>query len=495
MIKTLVIRKTSRDPAVVPKNDAPSEVPLCVDLDGTLVRTDTLLESSLVLVKQRPWNLLWMLTWLSKGKAGFKREIARRVDLPVDLLPYQTDFVDYLHRQKAAGRRLILVTAADDKIARKVARHLDLFDDVLASHDGINLRGRTKLKALQARYGNRGFDYAGNDRTDLKIWPHARKALVVNAPASLQSAARDVAPGAQFFWTRPSRLRALMRAVRMHQWLKNLLLFVPLIMSHRFGEPHLVMAAGIGFLAFSLCAAGVYLLNDLLDLSADRGHAHKRLRPFAAGDLSLLTGLAAVPLLMAAGFALSLTLHPLFSLLLAVYVLSSFLYSIQLKTLPVVDVLVLSGLYTLRLIAGGAATSTRISFWLLAFAMFIFFSLAIVKRYSELAPLSEAGKLKRIAGRGYWTHDLETLRVLGICSGYLAVLVMALYINSVQVRILYRHPYMLWALCPLILYWISRVWLLAGRGEMHEDPIVFALHDVTSLAVGVLALIFVLLAI
>ncbi len=489
------MHKTTCDPSSTPDNGASAKIPLCVDLDGTLVRTDTLLESFLVLVKQRPWSLLQVPAWLAGGKANFKREIARRVDLPVDLLPYQTDFTDYLRRQKAAGRRLILVTAADEKIARKVAQHIGLFDDVLASRDGINLRGSAKLKALQARYGDRGFDYAGNDRSDLKIWPHARKAIVVNAPARVQRAARETTGRTQVFGLQSARWRALIRAVRMHQWLKNLLLFVPLIMSHRFGEPRLVKAAGIGFLSFSLCAAGVYLLNDLLDLSADRGHARKRLRPFAAGDLSLLTGLTAVPLLMATAFALALSLPPLFGALMAVYVLSSLLYSMKLKTLPVIDVLLLSGLYTLRLITGGTATSIQISFWLLAFAMFIFFSLAIVKRYSELAPLNDAGKLKRIAGRGYWTHDLETMRVLGGCSGYLAVLVMALYINSAQVRILYRHPYMLWALCPLILYWISRVWLLAGRMEMHEDPIVFALHDVASLAVAALALIFVLLAI
>ena len=489
------MQKTAPDPTAVLCGNVSAEIPLCVDLDGTLVLTDILLESLLVLVKQRPWDLFRVPAWLFKGKVDFKSELARRVDLPVGLLPYQADFVDYLRRQKEAGRRLILITGADGKIARQIAQYFDLFDDVLAIHEGGNLRGSTKLQVLRERYGDRGFDYAGNDRSDLKIWPYARQALVVHAQAHIKSAARDAARVTQVFGERPACLRALARAVRIHQWSKNLLLFVPLIMSHRFGELGLVKNAGIGFFAFSLCAAGVYLFNDLLDLAADRSHPGKRLRPFAAGELSLLTGLVAVPLLLAAAVVLSLTLPPLFSVLLTLYALSSFLYSITLKALPIIDVLVLSGLYTLRLIAGGAATSIRMSFWLLAFAMFIFFSLAIIKRYSELASLNNTGKSEKISGRGYWPRDLETLCVLGSCSGYVSVLVMALYINSRQVTILYSHPSILWAICPLILYWISRVWLLAGRGEMHEDPILFALHDVTSLVVGALALIVVLLAI
>ncbi len=470
------------------------EIPLCVDLDGTLVRTDTLIESFLILVKQRPWNLLQIPAWLIRGKANLKHEIARRVHLPVELLPFQNNFIDYLHLQKSTGRRLIMVTAADAQIANQVAHHLNIFNDVLASHDGINLRGSAKLKKLLTNYGDRGFDYAGNDRSDLIIWHHARKAIVVNASSRVQRVVQDTIDGSIVFGSQPALFLALVKAMRMHQWLKNLLVFVPLIMSHRFSEPHLIKMAGIAFLAFSLCAAGGYLVNDLLDLFADRGHTQKRLRPFAAGDLSLMTGVTTFSLLIAAAFALSLILPPFFIVLLTIYILCSLLYSMKLKTLPIVDVMLLSVLYTLRLIAGGAATSIQISFWLLAFAMFIFFSLAIVKRYSELVALSDSGKLEKIAGRGYRTNDLETLRILGCCSGYLAVLVMCLYINSEQVLILYRHPLMLWALCPLILYWISRVWLLAGRREMHEDPIVFALHDVTSLVVCALAILVVLLA-
>ncbi len=472
-----------------------SAIPICVDLDGTLVRTDTLLESLLLLVKQHPLDLLQVPIWLFKGRAGFKHQISQRVDLPVDLLPYQIDFVDYLRRQKACGRQLVLVTAADKKIACQVAEYLNFFDDVLASYDDINLRGATKLKVLQERYGEGNFDYAGNDHIDLKIWAHARKSLVVNAPIRIQEAAREIASDVLIFGERSACMPALVRALRVHQWLKNLLLFVPLIMSHRFGEVHLLGIDSIAFLSFSLGAASIYLLNDLLDLPADRSHLQKCSRPFASGELPLMTGLIAIPLLMTVAFALSLTLRPLFTLLLVAYILLALLYSMQLKTLAIVDVIVLSGLYTLRLIAGGTATGIRVSFWLLAFSMFIFFSLAIVKRYSELTPLNDSGKLIKITGRGYWTHDLETLRILGICSGYLAVLVMALYINSQQIRILYRHPYILWALCPLILYWISRVWLLAGRGMMHEDPMIFGLHDIASLAVGVVALIIIVLAI
>ena len=469
-------------------------VTLCVDLDGTLIKTDTLIESLIVLVKSRPADLVRLPFWLAGGKARLKKEIARRVELEVDLLPCNRKLVDYVRQQKSAGRRVALVTASNEKVAGRVAGRFGLFDDVLASDDTLNLRGAAKLDVMQKRYGHGGFDYAGNDRTDLKIWPHARQALIVNPDRGVERAARGVARVTEVFDDRPPRLKSLVRALRLHQWLKNLLLFVPLVISHRIGDPRLMRDAFIGFLSFSLCASAVYLVNDLLDLAADRRHTIKRMRPFAAGDLSLVTGLALPPVLLAAAVLMALSLTPVFIGLLGLYVLTAFLYSLKLKTIPLIDVLLLSGLYTLRLFAGGVATGIPISFWLLAFSMFIFFSLAIVKRYSELAPLTERGGEKKIAGRGYQVTDLETLRVFGTCSGYLSVLVLALYIHSDQVNALYRHPSVLWALCPMILYWISRAWLLAGRGEMNQDPLLFALQDRHSLMVGFMALAVVLAA-
>lgn len=467
---------------------------LCVDLDGTLVKTDTLVESLLVLVKRQPTALLRLPFWMAGGKARLKKEVARRVDLDIDLLPCNRKLVEYVRQQKAAGRRVALVTASDEKIADRVAERFGLFDEVLASDGRHNLRGIAKLEAMQNRYGRGGFDYAGNDRTDLKIWPHARHALIANPDRGVEAAARRVAAVTGVFEDRPSRRKSLVKALRLHQWLKNLLLFVPLVISHRIGDPWLMRDAFIGFLAFCLCASAVYLFNDLLDLPADRQHPVKRTRPFAAGDLSLMTGVVAPPVLLVVAAGLALFLPTVFIGLLGIYVLTAFLYSLKLKTIPLIDVLVLSGLYTLRLFAGGEAAGIPISFWLLAFSMFIFFSLAIIKRYSELAPLTEGKGAQKIAGRGYQVTDLETLRVFGTCSGYLSVLVLALYIHSDQVNTLYRYPYVLWALCPLILYWISRAWLLAGRGEMNEDPLLFALRDRHSLLVGLLAMVFVLLA-
>ncbi len=476
------------------KRDRETAVTLCIDLDGTLVKTDTLVESFLALVRKRPADLLRVPAWLAAGKARLKREIARRVELDVDLLPCNARLAEYIRQQRQSGRRVALVTASDEKTARRIAERFGLFDEVLASDGVLNLRGHAKLEAMEQRYGKGGFDYAGNDHTDLEIWPHSRHALVVNPDRGVAKAARRVARVTQLFEDRPPRWKTLGRALRVHQWLKNLLLFVPLIISHRIGDPRLMTAALAGFLSFSLCASSVYLFNDLLDLEADRRHPVKRRRPFAAGDLPLVTGVVLPPLLLGTAMAVALMLPGTFLALLGIYVLTAFSYSLKLKRIPLVDVLVLSGLYTLRLFAGGVATGIPISFWLLAFSMFIFFSLAIVKRYSELAPLTRKGGVAKLAGRGYHVGDLETLRVFGICSGYLSVLVLALYIHSDQVNALYRRPDILWALCPLILYWVSRAWLLAGRGEMNEDPLIFALQDRHSLLVGLMALVVALVA-
>ncbi len=467
---------------------------MCIDLDGTLVKTDTLVELFLALARKRPVDLLRVPAWMAAGKARLKREIARRVELDVDLLPCNARLTQYIRQQRQAGRRVALVTAADERTARRVAERFGLFDEVLASDGRRNLRGLAKLQAMEQRYGKGGFDYAGNDRTDLRIWPRSRHALVVNPDRGVAKAARRTARVTHLFEDRPPRWKTLGRALRLHQWLKNLLLFVPLIISHRIGDPRLMTAALAGFFSFSLCASSVYMVNDLLDLEADRRHPVKRRRPFAAGDLPLAAGVVLPPLLLAAATGVALMLPSIFLGLLGIYVLAAFSYSLKLKRIPLIDVLVLSGLYTLRLFAGGVATGIPISFWLLAFSMFIFFSLAIIKRYSELAPLAQKPGVEKIAGRGYHVNDLETLRVFGTCSGYLSVLVLALYIHSEQVNTLYQRPYILWALCPLILYWVSRAWLLAGRGELNEDPLLFAFQDRHSLLVGFMALAVVMLA-
>ncbi len=475
------------------KND-PRSIPLCVDLDGTLFKTDVLVESFFLLLKTQPLTLLMTPFWILKGKSYFKQKISDLIDLEPDTFPYNKEFIEHLKKEHKRGKSLILATAANQKYARRAATHFKLFDNVLASDSDQNLQGSAKLRALESRYGRFGFDYAGNSRQDLAILALARKAIVVNPDMGVLNAVYKIASVVHAFDDRPNRLKSFLNAIRIRQWPKNLLLFVPLIISHQTEHIVLLKNTFLGFFSFCLCASSIYLINDLFDLQADRRHPLKCFRPFAAGDLPCVSRILLAFLLLIGAIILAFFLAPHFWGLLAGYCVFSLLYPMRLKQIAIIDVLVLSGLYSLRLIAGGVATSITISFWLLAFSMFIFFSLAILKRYTELLLLNDQEDLKIIAGRAYWATDLETLRVLGICSGFVSILVMALYINSDQVTKLYSNPSVLWMLCPLLLFWISRTWL-SGRGQIHHDPVLFALQDRASQIIGVLILIFMVLAI
>jgi len=450
--------------------------PLVVDLDGTLIRTDLLVEAFFILLKQQPWTLFWIPFWLLRGRAYLKRQISERATIEPETLPYQETFLDYLRAERARGRVLVLATAEPLAFAQPIADYLQLFSLVLASEGKINLAGVHKGERLLAEFGQQGFDYAGNARPDLAIWAHARQAILVNPWPGIAPAAAALAPVAQVFADRPPLWRALPRALRLHQWLKNLLVLVPLVTAHLLLQPDLLMQALLAFVAFGLCASSVYVLNDLLDLTADRHHPRKRRRPFAAGDVPIILGLLIIPILLAAAAGLALLLPPAFLGILALYYATTLTYSLHLKQLVLLDVLILAGLYTLRIIAGAAAIGIWPSFWLLAFSMFLFLSLAIVKRYTELLELRGRGG-EQPRGRGYVVGDLAMLAALGGASGYLAVLVLALYINSDSVRELYRQPETIWLLCPILLYWISRIWLITHRGAMHDDPILFAARD------------------
>lgn len=464
--------------------------PLAVDLDGTLVLSDTLHESMLALIRRNPFYLFALPVWLLRGKARFKREIARRVLPNIDTLPYNAPLLGWLHEQR--GRReIVLCTAGDAALARAVADRVAVFDDTLASDGAINLSGERKAAALAARYGERGFDYAGNARRDLAVWRRARAAVVVNARPSVARAAARIAEIDRRFEPAPAGIGVWLRALRVHQWAKNLLVFLPLLTAHRAFDAGAAGHALLAFVAFCLCASSVYLLNDLLDLDADRQHPRKRQRPFAAGELPLLAGFALAPALLFGAFALALLLPERFLLVLAGYYVLTMAYSLRLKRVEMLDVVVLAALYTARLIAGAAAIPVPASFWLLAFAMFLFLSLALIKRHTELGTLRDLGR-STAAGRGYRTDDLPMLAVLGGASGYLAVLVLALYINSRESERLYRQPELLWLLCPLLLYWINRAWLLTHRGRMPDDPVVFAVRDPVSLGVLLLAVAIIL---
>ncbi|MFZ1830709.1 MAG: UbiA family prenyltransferase [Candidatus Competibacteraceae bacterium] len=454
----------------------PPEYPLCIDLDGTLLNSDLLMEAAFAQLKQAPLSVLSWPRWLTKGKANLKAEIANRVELDTETLPYNQELLAFLREQKEQGRTLVLVTASHRQFAEPIANHLGLFDDVLATDGDCNLAGPHKAETLVKRYGEHGFDYAGNAAIDLAVWKHARHAIVVNASASVAQQASTVCEVERVFSSPEKPWQPWVKELRLYQWLKNALIFVPLAAGHAWDQPDKLLLALLAFLSFGLCASSVYLLNDLLDLASDRRHPRKCRRPFAAGKLPIAQGVAAIPILLMTAFGLSVLITPEFTTTLATYYVFTLAYSLRLKQSLMLDAIVLAGLYTLRIIAGAAAVQIMPSFWLLAFSMFLFLSLALVKRYSELWTMRERGELSA-RGRGYHVDDLGVLQSLGAAAGYLAVLVLALYVNSETSRELYGQPMVIWLLCPVLLYWISRVWLITHRGEMHDDPILFALTD------------------
>ncbi len=467
--------------------------PLCVDLDGTLIYSDMLWESLARLLKQNFLCIFAVPIWLLSGRANLKRQVAARATVNPALLPYNEAFVQFLRDEKARGRHLLLASASDRALVEKVAAHVGLFDEVLASDGLTNLRSEAKRDALIAQFGQGGFDYAGNSSADVPVWAATRKNIVVNAPAALAARMRGDGRVVAEFAGPPERIRAAWQALRPHQWVKNIIIFVPLITAHKVRDAAAVQASLLAFAAFCFFASGVYVLNDLLDLESDRQHARKRNRPLASGRLYLPWAFAGGPLLLLVPMVLSLIALPKFALVLLAYGVITSAYSLRLKEVAILDVFVLAGLYTMRLVAGHVATGIEFSSWLLGFSMFIFLSLAMMKRLQELQSLREQN-LTGIKGRGYRVGDLEMVNTFGITSGYLSVIVMALYVNSDQVSKLYHHPGLLLLICPLLLYWISRVWLITHRGQLHDDPVLFALKDGQSYLVGALALLLVWLA-
>ena len=461
--------------------------PLVIDLDGTLLRSDLLIESGFAFIRDNPTRLFAPLKWLLSGKAVLKGQLARSTPLDVTVLPYDAEVIELLERERTRGRQIVLATASHKIYADQIAEHLKLFDRVLATENTTNLSRQNKRDRLVELFGENGFDYAGNSHDDLPVWEAARDALLVNPEPGVASKAGKIANVVHVVTTKTSQYTTWVKALRIHQWVKNLLLFVPLLASHRVNEIDLLLNGCLAFLFFGLCASSVYLLNDLIDLEDDRHHSSKRYRPLASGALPLKAGLLAIPVLLVSAFAGAALLLPWeFTISLALYYLLTLAYSMLLKRKVVIDVITLASLYTLRIISGTFAFGVELTFWMLAFSMFIFLSLSLIKRYAELQEARSAGIEEKSRGRAYYPNDLEMISSLGAASGYLAVMVMALYIQDSNTVSLYDNPQIIWLACPLLLYWITRVWLITHRGEMHEDPIVFALKDKTSLLVGFL---------
>lgn len=431
--------------------------------------------------------------WLfSGGKAHLKEEIARRVSIEPSLLPYNHEVLSFVRRAHTSGRKIVLATASHMEMVQPIAQYLGMFADVIATNGRRNVTGEWKRRVLEERFGDKNFDYVGNSVDDLPVWRGAQAALVVTESKRLQRRIEAITPIQHVFSRRQGNVFTLLSALRTHQWVKNLLIFVPLIVSHKAAQIPLLASASVAFAAFSLAASGVYIINDLLDLNADRRHPKKRYRPFAAGTLPVSLGVTLIPITTLGALLVALILPRSFIVCLVVYMLLSTLYSFALKKVVVLDVVVLAILYFARVLAGGLAVHVIISPWLAGLSLFLFHSLACVKRHAELGLLS--GCHSGITSRGYLKDDRPWVAQIGATSGCISVLVMALYINSNDVRLLYSHPEFLWAICPLLLYWITRLWMIVHRGGIDDDPILLVVKDGCSYAIGAAILITMIIA-
>ena len=472
--------------------DARSEakhITLAVDLDGTLIATDLFWESLFQLLRSNPLAVFMLPVWLAGGKANLKAKIAARVDMDPAVLPYRPDVVERLQTEKAAGRRLILATGSHKKFAEAISDHLGLFDAVLATDSVRNLTSSNKRDMLVSEYGDGGFDYAGNSKADLPVFNSARTAIVVAPDKAARRWLNE--HGGELVEAPKPTLKTVIKMLRVHQWLKNSLIAVPMILSHEYFNVGMLVSCALAFVSFSCAASAIYIVNDFLDMPLDRKHATKKNRPFAAGTLSIPFGLASAGVLLMISAATAVQLNIWFGGVLVVYLIATTAYSFSFKRMLLVDVMTLAGLYTVRILAGAAATGTTVSFWLLAFAIFFFLSLALVKRHVELAD-TELEHGTRIAGRGYRPEDLAVIAQGGVSSAFAAALVLALYIDSDSVRELYAHPWLVWPLAPIVLYLTLRIWVLAGRRELHDDPVVFLVRDWRSqlvIAIGAVLLV------
>ena len=453
--------------------------PLVIDLDGTLTPVDTLYESAIRLFSTSPLKTIYQLPlWLSRGKAAIKAEISARSAVDPATLPWNADVLERVNAARAVGRKVVLCTASDQDTADRIAEHLGLFDQVIASDGTRNLSGDAKARALVEAFGEGGFDYIGNASADLAVWRHAGEAIVVSNDAGLIQRARKQGKVAEVIDVPKATARVWARQLRLKQWAKNALLFVPLIAAQSFTGLHLVVTLIAAFVVFGMVASTTYVLNDLFDLDADRAHAHKRYRPLAAGTIPTLQAVVLVPVGLLVGLGLAWLLGEGFFWSTLAYLGATITYSFVLKQIVLVDCIWLAGLFTLRIVAGAAAINQPLSHWLLMFSVFLFLSLAYLKRYIELKSKKRKQKL---VGRGYAAEDLPTVFALGVGAGYASTVVLALYLFSPAAMELYSNPFAIVVAVPIMIYWLSYMWHRAHRGEMHHDPVLFAIHDMTSL--------------
>lgn len=463
---------------------------LVVDLDGTLLRSDMLYESFWSAFG-RDWRSPFLsVAALSRGRAFLKRHLSTASAVDAETLPYDAMVIDFIEAWRQSGGRTALVTASDVVFAEAIAEHLGIFDEVFGSDGKLNLKGERKGQFLRDRFGLKGFAYIGDADADLPVWKYAAKAITVNAPSALRREAERACDTVEHLVTEARSVTPYIKALRPHQWLKNILVFLPMLAGHELDGQSLLRSI-LAFVCFCLVASGVYVLNDLIDLAADRAHPRKKNRPFASGSIPIAHGTWMAAGLIFLGALLAIGIGRNFLLVMAGYLLLTTAYSLHLKRQIVVDICALAGLYTARIVAGGVATGIPLSVWLLAFSVFIFLSLAAVKRQAELIDSVKRGKLKA-SGRGYHVDDLPIISMIAIGAGYVSVLVMTLYVNSPAVVELYAHPEALWGVCAVLLYWVTRTVMVAHRGDMHDDPVVYAAKDRISQVCLLIILAFVL---
>ena len=451
---------------------------LVVDLDGTLVKTDMLFESFWSSISKDARTLFFAVRALSKGKARLKQVLAKTGQVDISLLPYNDQVINYIRTWREGGGKTALVTAADQTLADQIAQHLDLFDEVHGSDGSHNLKGPNKATFLVDRYGNKGFFYVGDSSADLPVWERSSKAVTIDISSALRTQVEAMDVEADHLISRPRSITPYLKALRPQQWLKNLLVFIPMLAGHQINA-ETVLQSILAFIAFCCVASSVYVLNDLLDLSADRTHPTKCNRPFASGAIPIAHSIWLAPGPLILGLLTAMFLGGQFFAVMFIYYLLTLAYSMWLKRIVVIDICVLAGLYTLRILAGSAATSITVSDWLREFSLFFFFTLAAVKRQAELVDCAATGK-SSAAGRGYRVDDLPLISHLATASGFVSVLVLTLYFNSSEVAETYSSPSILWGSTIILLYWLARVFMITHRGGMLDDPIVFAVKDKVS---------------
>ena len=480
------MRSANIDMATPAADRGEQSLPLVLDVDNTLLRTDLLHESAIAFVKSNPLRIFLVLWWFWRGKAVLKRRLAERVQLDFGGLPVNAKLEEYATREHAAGRVVCLATAADEIFAIRLAQRFPFVDFVIASDGRRNLKGQAKAEALSERFPD-GFVYAADSRSDLLIWQKASAIILVDASAGTSRKARALGKPVEAVFEHPKLdLRGWVKALRVHQWAKNVLIFIPLVLGGLFSDLSMWVEAGIAFLALSLMASATYLINDMWDIEDDRRHWSKRNRPLASGRMSLKQAAIVAPVALLVSLGLGVTMGPAVFATLVAYAVLTLGYSFAFKRKPVLDTFVLATLFTLRLVLGIAVVGVAASPWLLVFSMFLFTSLSFAKRLTEVLRFAEKSTdiEGKVSGRGYFVADTPFILSMGVSSGMASILIMVLYLTQDAFMVdFYGNSVWLWAIPPMLFLWLSRIWMIAQRGELMDDPVVFATRDPKSLMI------------